>query len=167
MTAPSGDSGFSSGDGSFTFTGQSIPHAKVSLQAQAWIEDRAFVGRSDPISVVEDGTTSVGVVTLLPICTGALLSGQVMGVGSNPQAVASGDLDGDGDQDVAVANSTSHDVSVLLNQGDGTFAPHVQHGVGAAPWSVTSGDLDGDGDLDLVVANGNSNTVSVFLNLCE
>ena len=43
-------------------------------------------------------------------------------VGYNPLSVFSADLDGDGDNDLAVANYGSDNVSVLLNNGNGTFA---------------------------------------------
>jgi len=85
------------------------------------------------------------------------------GVGNNPRAVAMGDLDGDGDLDLVVANWGSDNVSVLLNQGDGTFAGQVTYGVGYDPWAVAVGDLDGDGDPDVVTANWGGN-VSVLLN---
>ena len=73
---------------------------------------------------------------------------------TGPASVAIGDLDGDLDLDLAVANQgVSDDVSVLLNNGDGTFAADVTYGVGDEPLSVAIGDLDGDLDLDLAVAN--------------
>jgi hypothetical protein len=66
--------------------------------------------------------------------------------------------------DLAVANSSSNSVSVLLNNGDGTFAGKVDYGTGSQPLSVFSADLDTDGDMDLAVANRNSDNVSVLLN---
>jgi hypothetical protein len=66
--------------------------------------------------------------------------------------------------DLAVANNNSDNVSVLLNNGNGTFATKVDYGAGDTPRSVFSSDLDGDGDMDLVVANYNSDNVSVLLN---
>jgi hypothetical protein len=70
-----------------------------------------------------------------------------------------------------VANYGSGTVSVLLNQGNGTFAPQVPYGVGSNPSSVTSADLDGDGDQDLAapnsVPNSLSDAVSVLLNSCH
>jgi hypothetical protein len=59
---------------------------------------------------------------------------------------------------------TSDNVSVLLNNGDGIFAPHSVYPVGDDPSSVFSADLDGDGDLDLATANFASDNVSVLLN---
>jgi hypothetical protein len=70
--------------------------------------------------------------------------------GGNPNSVTSSDLDGDGDLDLAVANSRSREISVLLNQGDGTFAEAVSYATGWSPISVTSSDLDGDGVPDNV-----------------
>lgn len=40
------------------------------------------------------------------------------GVQNNPQSVAIADLDSDGDRDLAVANSGSNNVSVLINMTD-------------------------------------------------
>ncbi|MFH1374294.1 MAG: FG-GAP-like repeat-containing protein [bacterium] len=86
------------------------------------------------------------------------------GVGDGPHSVFSADLDGDNDNDLAVANSHSNNVSILLNNGDGTFAPAVNYGPGDHPGSVFSADLDGDNDNDLAVANAWSNNVSILLN---
>src|SRR5260370_37769761 len=41
--------------------------------------------------------------------------------GVNPYSVAVGDFNGDGLKDLAVANNSSNDVSVLLGNGDGNF----------------------------------------------
>jgi DNA-binding beta-propeller fold protein YncE len=79
--------------------------------------------------------------------------------------VAVGDLNGDGKLDLAVANIGSSTVSVLLNQGPGTFAAKDDFGTGMGPNSVALGDLDGDGLLDLAVSTS-SNTVSVILAQC-
>src|SRR5262249_33278897 len=84
--------------------------------------------------------------------------------GKDPRSVAVGDLDGDSDLDLVVANLGSGTGGVLLNRGDGTFAAAGSCPAGMGPTSVAVGDLDGDSDLDLVVANRNSNTVSVLKN---
>src|SRR5262249_38351620 len=84
--------------------------------------------------------------------------------GTNPWSVAVGDLDGDQDLDLATANYVSGTVSVLKNQGDGTFAAATNYAVGSTPRSVAVGDVDGDQDLDLVVANFGTGTVTVLKN---
>ena len=36
-------------------------------------------------------------------------------------------------------------VSVLRNNGDGTYAAKVDYGVGSQPYGISLGDIDGDG----------------------
>ena len=89
--------------------------------------------------------------------------------GAMPHSVAIGDLDGDGDADLVVSNAgTTFDigttVSVLQNNGDGTFSAPVAFDVGDIPFGVHLADLDGDGDLDLAVSDYWSDEVSVLLN---
>ena len=81
-----------------------------------------------------------------------------------PQAVAIADLDGDLDLDVAIANTLSGTVSVLLNLGNGAFGPEESYVVGNAPVDVVLADLDGDTDIDLATADAQSNVVAVRLN---
>ena len=72
-------------------------------------------------------------------------------VGDQPNSVSIADLNRDGINDLAVTNGNG--VSVLMNNGDGTFAPKVDYRAGSQPAGLTSADLDGDGDNDLAVAN--------------
>ena len=75
-----------------------------------------------------------------------------------PAALVAGDFNGDGRTDLAVANSGSNDVSVLLGNGDGTFQPQVTYAVGSEPVAIVAGDFNGDGRTDLAVANSGSTT---------
>jgi len=84
--------------------------------------------------------------------------------GTNPQAVATGDFNGDGNLDLAVANSTSNTVSVLLGKGNGTFGPKVDYAVGSTPKGIAVGQFRGSGHpFDLAVTNSLDNTVSILL----
>jgi len=88
--------------------------------------------------------------------------------GDVPWRLASGDFNGDGYPDIAVANSgyltmSGDSVSVLLNNGDGTFAAKADYTTGTVPLGVTVGDFNGDGRPDLAVANYSGNSVSVLL----
>jgi autotransporter-associated beta strand protein len=78
--------------------------------------------------------------------------------------VAAADLNGDGHADLVVANRNSATVSVLLGNGDGTFAAAHAYSVGTSPRAVAVADVNGDGRPDVIVANLNSYTVSVLLN---
>src|SRR5437867_2190459 len=83
----------------------------------------------------------------------------------HPIAVAVGDFNADGLQDLAVANHDSNTVSVLLGVGNGDFqeAPQSPIAVGTTPVWIAVGDFGGNGVRDLAVANVNSDTVSVLL----
>ena len=87
------------------------------------------------------------------------------GVGTDPNSVAVGDFDSDGDLDVATANQVTDNVSILLGNGDGTFGMANNFGAGDVPNSVAVGDLDNDGDLDLAVGNVDSENVSILLGM--
>lgn len=90
-------------------------------------------------------------------------------VGTSPAGIAVGDFNGDGKPDVAVANTGSGNVSILLGKGDGTFLSAVNFSAGNNPTTVAVGDFNGDGKLDLVLFQpGNpltarSGSVSILL----
>ena len=75
-----------------------------------------------------------------------------------------GDFNGDGVQDLAVANQLANNVSILLGNGDGTFQAARNFGAGNSLQSVAVGDFNGDGMQDLAVANPGSNNVWLLIN---
>ncbi len=86
-----------------------------------------------------------------------------VGRGSNSNVISIADLDGDGAADISVANSQSDTVSVLLNNGAGSFQAGVEYVVGSGPVDVANPDLNGDGAPDLVTSNQGAGTVGVRL----
>ncbi|GAB3997854.1 hypothetical protein GCM10028807_43980 [Spirosoma daeguense] len=85
-------------------------------------------------------------------------------VGTNPNVFAVGDIDNDGDLDVAVGNGGSNTASILKNNGNAQLTNVATLSLGNQSQCVALGDVDSDGDLDLISANGLSNTLSVRLN---
>jgi hypothetical protein len=75
--------------------------------------------------------------------------------------VVTADLRGIGIPDLAVAGFSG--VSVLLNNGDGTFQAAQRYVAGQFPLAIAAGDLTGDGIPDLAVTHFDSSTVSVLL----
>jgi hypothetical protein len=88
-------------------------------------------------------------------------------LGSDPGSIALGDLDGDGNLDIVVANigymGYLSSVGVLLGLGDGTFAAQTEYPTGCC--NVTGlalGDLNGDAILDVVAVKA-SGSATVLL----
>jgi Calx-beta domain-containing protein/VCBS repeat protein len=104
------------------------------------------------VAVVDYSTSSVSV--LLGNSNGTFQQPALTSpTGSYPRSVAVGDFNADGNLDLATANA--YDVSVLLGDGGGHFAPSNQSpiGVGSNPQSVAVGDFNGDGLLDIAATS--------------
>jgi hypothetical protein len=84
-------------------------------------------------------------------------------VGNEPRGVALGDLNRDSKLDLAVANAGSNSVSILLGNGNGTFAPATSVGVTLYPSSVAIADFNGDGKPDLSVTHLYPRQVAILL----
>jgi hypothetical protein len=77
-------------------------------------------------------------------------------------AITAGDLDGDSDLDLAVAEGLGSRVEVLRNDGAGAFQPGDLVATGLFPEAILAVDLDADGALELVTANAGSDDVAVL-----
>ena len=86
-----------------------------------------------------------------------------MPTGSSPSAVAVGDFNGDGNQDMAVTVESNNRVYIYNGHGDGSFSFAVSYVVGSQPVAITAVDLNHDGKLDLAIANRQSGTVSILI----
>jgi len=87
-----------------------------------------------------------------------------LAAGEGPSAVARGDLNRDGRDDVVVTNFISNSISVFLGRVEGGLDSFVPLPVGRGPSAVALGDLNHDDRPDIVTANSQSGSVSVRLN---
>src|SRR5262249_49016725 len=107
-----------------------------------------------------DGINPSTVSILLGNGDGTFQGHQDYAVGANPGSIAVGDFNQDGYLDLAVANMNNDrnsrqagTVSVLLGNGNGTFASALNFTAGSFPGSVLAADINLDGGLDLAVIN--------------
>jgi hypothetical protein len=82
-----------------------------------------------------------------------------------PNALVTGDLDGDGDLDIASSNAFTNNLLVFFqtSPGDFTSAPLSLEDNVVNPRDLACGDLNADGLLDLVSANYDGNSLTIFL----
>jgi hypothetical protein len=72
-----------------------------------------------------------------------------------PGSIAAVDIDGDGDLELAIASSEN--VTLLVNDGNASFAsPRRFSAVDTTGLSLAAGDLDGDGRMDLALTRSNA-----------
>jgi hypothetical protein len=102
---------------------------------------------------------------------------ELVPAGPDPSQSVVADLTGSGRQDIVVADANSDNVSVLLNNGNGTFQAARQYAVGpfGSTAKLTSGllptfrraiavaDLTGNGIPDIITTNYGSGDISVLL----
>jgi hypothetical protein len=75
--------------------------------------------------------------------------------GQLPSAIVSGDFNGDGVDDLLVANTSAGTVQILFGDGTGGFNLANELAVGAGPVALATGDFNNDGAIDAaVVASG-------------
>lgn len=90
--------------------------------------------------------------------------GQTVAVGDAPSDVETGDLDNDGWPDIVIANTLGAEVSVVLNNANGSFSLNIPFGVAGEPTGVTLGDYDGDGDLDIAASLVDTDQIALLIN---
>jgi VCBS repeat protein len=105
---------------------------------------------------------------VLPACSArpqnSAAKGTRINVGGAPSAVELADFNHDGKLDIAVANSGSKDVTILLADGAGGFksAAGSPFPTGNDPNDLAIGDVNNDGNLDLAFANHDTKYLTVL-----
>ena len=99
-----------------------------------------------------------------PVCFNTFIPASVTSVGTYPLHVCTADFNLDGKPDVAVANQSSGNISLLLGTGSGGFSPAVNITTGVSGWGICTADFNGDGFADLALTGtGTTNSLSILM----
>lgn len=101
--------------------------------------------------------------TVIPPCEPTFLQQTIASSFDAPRAVHAGDLDGDGDTDLAGC-SQSGNIAWWENDGSENFTQHVLDGNFGGGTSVQIVDLDGDNDLDILSVSRFANQIAWWKN---
>jgi FG-GAP-like repeat len=97
---------------------------------------------------------------------GSFTPGPTIKLAGEPSMLATGDLASNGRLDIVAAIPGKNDVDVIMNNGDGTFAPAYVAPAGRDPISVTVGSVfAGSKYPDRITANLHGKDVGVLKNL--
>jgi hypothetical protein len=79
---------------------------------------------------------------------------------SSPEFIDLGDIDNDGDLDVATVNYQTATSTIYFNRGDGSLGFETEYSTYSWPNTVRLGDVNNDGYLDLVTGAGGGLTLA-------
>jgi hypothetical protein len=117
-------------------------------------------GKFDVATCNDDDSVSI----LLGNGDGTLRPQVAYAVGEDPSSLAFGNFNSDGYPDIVVSTAWARGVTVLINQGNGTFGNRSDYRVGDGSdlvHAVTTGDVNGDNCDDMVVAGEGKATVLI------
>lgn len=153
------DAGMPAGAGALSLAGKTPMHVELA--------DLDTDGHLDIATTVQDTFGAGQVIIFHGAGDGTFPEFVGHAVGMSPWWVESGDLDGDGDLDLAVADNGDSTISLLLGNDQGGFTARTILPVCIGPQSLAIADMNLDGKQDLVVGCMNSDRVEMWLQVGE
>lgn len=154
------------GNGSYTYTGYGVNGASfnraIDVNNDGYLDIILHGGWSVPSTERITVLINDGVGNFLSPAT--YPAGVYSGVSNYDKTIDFGDFNSDGFADIAAVGYNTNQISILLNNGDGTFGVSVEYSTGSYPSSISVNDFDQDGFDDVAVTNATNHNVSVFIN---
>lgn len=107
------------------------------------------------LAVVNNRTNNATLSVLFGNGNGTFRQGPIFAVGNSATSVAVGDFNGDGNNDIAVADPVDNSIAIFLGHGDGTFTQGVSDFITGGPAELAASDFNGDHISDLAVGFNN------------
>ena len=150
------------GNGDGTFQPATTIGLSVAGTPDAIVAGDFGNGQTDlAVAVADTGGATDDVVVLMGNGDGTFTQSSPIPVGLGPVSIAAGDF-GQNGHFLAVADISSGDVTILTNQGGGSFsATQTIELPGSTPTSIVAGDF-GTGNLDLAVTDASTNAVDIL-----
>jgi hypothetical protein len=139
---------------------------RILLRAQDGQPATFFVGQRVPVELSNFSASLSGTGTSVSGLASSNFPTTNYGAGNGPTFVATGSLRNNGDDDLIVSNFNDSTISVLLGNGDGTFATQTTFPTGTGPAWIATGAFQTNANnqsIDLAVANETANTISILL----
>ena len=133
--------------------------ALADFDLDGW-QDIAVTSRDSNKVVILKNNSSLSVLDFTPLLA--------YGTGQQPHGICTGDFDGDGFEDICVADTQGHSMSLFRNLSSGgtmAFSERIVYPLPGNILDVHAVDCDDDGKLDIVGSQVGLNIVSVFRNI--
>jgi uncharacterized protein (TIGR03437 family) len=162
---------FAQPDGTFFGPAISVPTPPPGVYYNFYNSDLRsadFNGDGIPDLAYADFT---GIGVMLGNGDGTFSSSYVSGTSDSGSYLATGDFNGDGNQDIVALGSISSSkvgYSFFAGKGDGTFKPPIATPLQGSPAAIVAGDFNKDGKLDLAILftienSGTADQVTIYL----